>query len=349
MIKFYIHPENITLNWFSLDESFDKVYTTYDIYPAFFYLNFLPKNLKYEFLNTKIYKNHISIYQSILSSQFSLCENINQCDYILLKPSYHLGTIENCLHYLKPYIDESEKLNKKILFFYHGKFDEIPYHLLKNVILFTAPGILDADYSNIHGLPTFCEDLFENKFSNKKLSVSFCGSISHPIRGYILSKLSDKKYSDFIIRNGPLKKPSKKYAYLPPPKNDEKKDFIKNIENNLYGLCVRGSENYSYRLAELLMMGRIPILIDTKCILPFRKKIPYEKNCVYIKYDQIDNIIDILENYHNSHTEEELIDIQKENRNIWSKYFTTFGCSNEILNILENNLNHKDIINFNYV
>ena len=43
----------------------------------------------------------------------------------------------------------------------------------------------------------------------------------------------------------------------------------KYTNDNLYGLCVRGFGNFSFRLGETLMMGRIPILIDTECILPF--------------------------------------------------------------------------------
>ena len=55
---------------------------------------------------------------------------------------------------------------------------------------------------------------------------------------------------------------------------------------------------------ESLMMGRIPILIDTDCILPFENEIPYDTNCVRIKPENFDRIIDVVQEYHDAHTEE---------------------------------------------
>jgi hypothetical protein len=73
------------------------------------------------------------------------------------------------------------------------------------------------------------------------------------------------------------------------------------------------------------MMGRIPILIDTECILPFENEIPYDTNTIRITKENSNNfknIKEVVENYHNTHTESELLEIQKQNRLIWEKYFT---------------------------
>lgn len=117
----------------------------------------------------------------------------------------------------------------------------------------------------------------------------------------------------------------------------------------MYGLCVRGAGNFSYRLGEVFMMGRIPIIIDTNCIFPFRQYIPYEKNCIVVNYKNIDSINRIIEEFHNSHTEEELVEIQKENRNIWFKYFTPVGAFNSTLELLQKELNNSNKFSFNYV
>ncbi|MER3434309.1 MAG: hypothetical protein C4288_12995 [Leptolyngbya sp. ERB_1_1] len=47
-----------------------------------------------------------------------------------------------------------------------------------------------------------------------------------------------------------------------------KEEYIQNIQNNAYTVCIRGTENYSYRLYETMSAGRIPIIIDTNVQLP---------------------------------------------------------------------------------
>ena len=50
-------------------------------------------------------------------------------------------------------------------------------------------------------------------------------------------------------------------------------EYYNNIKNSDYIICIRGTGNYSIRLYETLMMGRIPIFLNTDCILPFRNHI----------------------------------------------------------------------------
>jgi len=350
-INFYIHPENINLDWY------EKVPTTEDIFPSFFYLFFLPKSLKIKFLN-QLDDGDKDIYQEILNISPNISKNIKSCDFILTKPFY---SSDNLLHSLiknKKYIDESIKLNKKILFFCGdtNSNDFIPKNLPKNIILFTAGGSYFSN-ENILGLPTLSKDNFDGYFLNKKvLSISFCGILwSCTLRYKVINILQKTTYSDFIIRDdwGGYDKfyystNSDKYFITVPPEKNKKQEFIENIKNNLYGLCVRGDENFSYRLGEVLMMGRIPIIINTKCILPFKNLIPYEKNFIVVNLNELDNMIKIIEKYHNSHTEEELLKIQKENRSIWLKYFTPVGAFSSTLKILQEKLKNNKFNKFNY-
>ena len=71
------------------------------------------------------------------------------------------------------------------------------------------------------------------------------------------------------------------------------------------------------------MMGRIPILIDTEYILPFVNEIPWDTNCVRIKPENFHRIPEVVREYHDAHTEEELIDIQKQKENHLGRIFHT--------------------------
>src|SRR5262249_11321337 len=146
----------------------------------------------------------------------------------------------------------------------------------------------------------------------------------------ILKQLSKQSYSDFILRDvwanieqlkgSPFIRSEDKRS-----PSESRRQFTRNIRANLYGLCIRGGGNFSFRLGEVLMMGRIPVLIDSECILPFRDEIPYKTHTVYVTRDNSRNFKDVdsvIRRYHDKHSNEELLRIQRENRKIWEAYFT---------------------------
>jgi hypothetical protein len=139
------------------------------------------------------------------------------------------------------------------------------------------------------------------------------------------------------IKGGELHSEYLSWEKSSPKKSQE--EYFANIENNLYTLCIRGGGNFSFRLSETFMMGRIPVLIDTDCLLPFDHIIPYQKNTVYVTKENSDNfnqIDKVIREFHNSHSEQELLDIQKQNRKIWENYFTVTGAFYNTLEIIKN-------------
>ena len=129
---------------------------------------------------------------------------------------------------------------------------------------------------------------------------------------------------DFILRRG-----------FWAPCIDKKKavsDFHDNIKNNIFTFCYRGAGNFSYRFYQTLMMGRIPILINTDCVFPFENK--YNLNDLGVIIDEkdllnekIDLINEIVDYYNNTN----LLKIQKQNRKIWEEYFSPLGFSKYLI------------------
>jgi hypothetical protein len=321
-MKFYTDLDKFDLKLFLSHNHF------YETYHNWFYLCMLPKQMKLNFLNnvSSITK---AAFQSILNVNEEFCSSIMECDYVLLPPtSIH----ENFIQKYKLQIKNAIKNNKKIIFFIHLPGDsDISINIPHKIgIAFRATGLLSEATDNIFGLPMVNLDVFSKNYAPKKLSISFCGCFNSDILEYqtritVANKLLKEipKKCDFIINNswGNLDDPLK---------------FFKNIKNNLYGLCVRGGANCSFRLGEVLMMGRIPILIDTDCILPFPDLIPYDTNFIRIPIEKIDDMVNIIENYHESHTEEELIQIQKENRAIWETYYMPSNSFIQVKSIINN-------------
>lgn len=317
-MKFYTD-----LNKFDLKLFFSHNYF-YQTYHNWFYLCLLPKKIKLNFLN-KVTSRTKNAFQSILNVTEEFCSSIEECDYVLLPPtSIH----EYSSQKYKSEIKNAIKNNKKIIIFL-GNDKDILYNIPHKMgLVFRSSGLLLESTDNVFGLPTINLNLFSENYASKKLSISFCGyfgniSSKNQTRENIVNKFLKEmpERCDFIINNswGNLDDPLK---------------FFKNIKNNLYALCVRGGGNFSFRLGEVLMMGRIPILIDTDCILPFPDLIPYDTNFIRIPIEKIDDMVNIIEKYHESHTEEELIQIQKENRLIWETYYVPSNAFTQVKSII---------------
>ena len=105
-----------------------------------------------------------------------------------------------------------------------------------------------------------------------------------------------------------------------------------NIHNNLFTFCYRGGGNFSYRFYETLMMGRIPLLINTHCIFPFPDKINIHSIALVINEDELDfnNLTTIIQNYYNNNLHN-LLNIQQNNRYIWETYLSPHGFLNNII------------------
>lgn len=329
----------------------------YDQFHNYFYFSLLPKTLKYKFLS-QLNEDSYKIFKDILKIPFEFCKTIEECDYIV-------GYIATCspqsfdcdISYTKYLINLCKINNKKLILFYGDDYDS-EFNFLNspeiknnsNILIFRSSWIKTNNFSNMLACPTLNIDCFNGKYSEKKFKVGFCGLVEDYFRKKIFESLDGKDGYNFIIRptwanikknlkinDGKLHSEYLSWEKCPSKKSQE--EYFKSIENNLYTICIRGGGNFSFRLSETFMMGRIPVLIDTDCLLPFENDIPYNKNTVYItkeNSDNFDRIDEIIKEFHNSHSEEELLNIQKENRKIWENYFTLTGAFYNTLKIIEN-------------
>ena len=54
-----------------------------------------------------------------------------------------------------------------------------------------------------------------------------------------------------------------------------RREFLQNLLENPYTLCLRGKGNFSFRLYEVLGVGRVPLFVDTHCVLPFEDELDW--------------------------------------------------------------------------
>lgn len=215
---------------------------------------------------------------------------------------------------------------------------------------------------NDFAIPAFCEDPLDLYFDGQvsvrqktpKPVVGFCGfsrpsSITRkgqelvyhslmlstqkrfgvsPYKGQVLRhkmleslKKSTLIDANFVIRN--------ENVFLAEKNFDERRnrrlEFMKNMEESVYVLCVRGSGNYSYRFFETLACGRIPVFVDTDCVLPYDFKIDWKKYCVWVDEKDVAVLDEKIAEFHENLSEQEFAERQQECYQLWKKWLSPEG------------------------
>ncbi|WP_442482973.1 exostosin domain-containing protein [Aeoliella sp. SH292] len=108
-------------------------------------------------------------------------------------------------------------------------------------------------------------------------------------------------------------------------------EYLDNIIDSDYTLCVRGAGNFSYRFYETLSLGRIPLFINTDCVLPFADAIDWRKHCVWVESYEIPQIGEIVRQFHDQLAPQEFVALQHANRQLWQDYLRPLECYQHIL------------------
>ena len=111
-------------------------------------------------------------------------------------------------------------------------------------------------------------------------------------------------------------------------KGRQRREFLDTILESDYTLCVRGSGNYSLRFFEALCLGRIPVLLDTDCLLPFSDQIDWDAHCVRVPWASPGDeraLPETLREFHTRHSRDELAAMQMANRQLWLDHLSRDG------------------------
>ncbi len=109
-------------------------------------------------------------------------------------------------------------------------------------------------------------------------------------------------------------------------------EYYNNIQQSDYVLCLRGGGNFSVRLYETLMMGRIPVFINTDCLLPFEDTIPWKEHVVWVEWKDRNKIDTLISTYHQRLSADQFRDLQLKNRELWLNTLSIKGML-EMLNV----------------
>lgn len=113
------------------------------------------------------------------------------------------------------------------------------------------------------------------------------------------------------------------------------KEYFRNMAESDYIVCVRGGGNFSVRLYETLAMGRIPVFINTDCLLPLSDSIIWRDHMVWVEHSELKQIGQKIKEFHNQLTPDDFNNLQKRNRKLWEEKLTIGGYFNNLLLRLE--------------
>ena len=107
--------------------------------------------------------------------------------------------------------------------------------------------------------------------------------------------------------------------------SEARNDFIRNINSSDYTFCYRGAANYSLRFYETLCLGRIPLFINSNCVLPFNEMVDWKNTILWIEENESDYMVEKIMDFHLSMTNDQFIEKQQYCREIWVKYLSKKG------------------------
>lgn len=96
-----------------------------------------------------------------------------------------------------------------------------------------------------------------------------------------------------------------------------RKEYVDSMIASDFVLAPKGDGNFSVRFYEALALGRVPILIDTDCVLPREDVIDYASVILRVPYTALDTLADRVADFYAAHTPEAWIERQHRARELF--------------------------------
>jgi hypothetical protein len=110
----------------------------------------------------------------------------------------------------------------------------------------------------------------------------------------------------------------------------QRAEFVENLDDADYALCARGLANCSIRFYEALSLGRIPVFINTACVLPYDWLVPWRHVCVWIEEHDLADVGRRLRDYHRNLTPEDFAAKQRLARELFVQWLSPEGFFREL-------------------
>lgn len=301
---------------------------------------------------------------------FEFTNDITIAEFVLLPFSVNYYFEHQLYAYLEAVSKRCVALGIKAYGFISGDFG-IHLKEFENIIYLRASGFRSQLSEANQGLPVFLSDHYSRIMETKEVTlrernqlprVGFCGHASMSLGKRVKEDLKVIRENALRVSNNDwVLEPifpsafhrARKLKALERNKNidanfiyrsqyragahsEEEKirttlEYYNNIVDSDYVFCLRGGGNFSVRLYETLMCGRIPLFINTDCILPQTDTINWRKHLIWIEWADRSKIAEILLDFHNEIHADDFKAMQIANRDLWINQLSVSGCLNHCI------------------
>jgi len=174
---------------------------------------------------------------------------------------------------------------------------------------------------NEHAFGVAVPDQFRGFLEDPPLSVGFVGHTLYGRRAHLEGLEASPIRTNFILRDRYYDKPNTQ----PSRQIRMEAEYLDNLGANLFTFCYRGAGNFSVRFYATLMMGRIPIVVNTHCLFPYDDVISYDEVGLFLDEDRLQgetDLADRIEAFYARHEATSLLELQRHNRAIYERYFS---------------------------
>ncbi len=300
-------------------------------------------------------------------TKVALTDSLEESDYIALPKS--INKVRDAQDAISKGKAFAKAHNKPLIIFYYG--DHSYKEHVSDAISFKWSAHRQDKLPVEVIIPVFISDLAKEReivwrHKSAKPSIGFCGFASFPslktafryhvenLRLNVWSvitlnpEIRARKRGLYFRRKGMrlLKKDallethfivrSAFFNQVQAPPQDLRNEYLDNLQNCDFVLAPRGDANISTRFFEALSLGRIPVLIDTDCVLPLEKHIDYSKFIVRIPHIEMHTMSKKLLELYDSISDEEFIEMQKRAREAYIRYLEVGPFCDFVFPILKN-------------
>lgn len=297
---------------------------------------------------------------------FQFTDQVEKCDFVVMPKS--IAKVSRAQKSLQEARTFADKNNKKLIVFYYG--DHSYKEHVPGVISFkwSAHGHDKLPEEVI--TPVFCQDLAKERaltwrHKSERPSVAFCGFADLPSTKTAIKYHTENIWLNVlsVVTGNPQIRAQKRGLYfrrkamrmlrrdsridtrfmvrsayfnqIQAPPQTLRDEYLDNMQDADFILAPRGDANISTRFFEALSLGRIPILIDTDCVLPLEKHIDYSTFILRIPHTEMHTLPDRVYEVFRSLSDEEFVAMQQRAREAYITYFEVQSFFDFVFPILQ--------------
>ena len=104
-----------------------------------------------------------------------------------------------------------------------------------------------------------------------------------------------------------------------------RREFLDNLLESDYALCMRGAGNFSIRFSEILAVGRVPLFVDSSCVLPWPDLVDWRDVLTMVDIRDLASLGTRLLEEHLELGPEGFLRRQRRCREVWDRYVSPIG------------------------